>query len=129
MSQSTEGTPVLHSWSGGCRHVSRMTSASQLVSCIDIKLMVPNALQPMLSAIMGGAATAEMSTQLSEVSSFRGHTATAEDVANAIAFLASSEAAAVTGVNLLIDTGLLTGIGGKPTFNGSTAAAAAAQPS
>jgi NAD(P)-dependent dehydrogenase (short-subunit alcohol dehydrogenase family) len=85
-----------------------------------------DALQPMLSAIMGGAAPAEVSQQLSEVSSFRGHTASAEDVANAIAFLASSEAAAITGVNLLIDTGLLTGIGGKPTFTGGTAAAAAA---
>jgi enoyl-[acyl-carrier-protein] reductase (NADH) len=80
----------------------------------------------MLSAIMGGAAPAEVSQQLSEVSSFRGHSTTAEDVANAIAFLASSEAAAITGVNLLIDTGLLTGIGGKPTFSGGTAAAAAA---
>ena len=80
----------------------------------------------MLTAIMGGAAPADVSKHLSEVSSFRGHTATAEDVANAIAFLASGEAAAITGVNLLIDTGLLTGIGGKPTFSGGTAAAAAA---
>ena len=91
-------------------------------SVIDV-----NALQPMLSAIMGGAAPADVSKQLSEVSSFRGHTATAEDVANAIAFLASSEAAAITGVNLLIDSGLLTGIGGKPTFSGGTMTAAAAQ--
>lgn len=81
----------------------------------------------MLSAIMGDAAPAEISKQLSEVSSFRGHVATADDVANSIAFLASSEAAAVTGVNLLIDTGLLTGIGGKPAFGAAAAASPAAQ--
>lgn len=87
-----------------------------------------NAVQPMLSTIMCGAAPAEISKQLSEVSSFTGHVATADDVANAIAFLASSEAAAVTGVNLLIDTGLLTGIGGKTTFGGAAAAASAPAP-
>lgn len=91
--------------------------------------MLPcSALQPMLSAIMGGAAPADVSKQLSELSSFKGHVATADDVANAIAFLASGDAAAVTGVNLLLDTGLLTGIGGKPTFSGASAPPAAGAP-
>lgn len=80
--------------------------------------------QPMTSAILGGAPAADVERQLRELSAFKGHTAAAEDVANAIAFLASGEAAAITGANLLIDTGLLTGIGGKPAFGGGSSPAA-----
>lgn len=50
---------------------------------------------------------------LAAVSAFKGHVANATDVANAIVFLASPDAAACTGINILVDTGLLTGIGGK----------------
>lgn len=41
------------------------------------------------------------------------HLATVEDVANAILFLASDQAAAISGSNVLIDGAAMTGIGGE----------------
>ena len=46
--------------------------------------------------------------------SFRGHTPNADDVANAIVFLASAQAAAISGTNLLVDAAIMTGVGGRP---------------
>ena len=67
----------------------------------------------MTSSILAGAPGEDITKSLAQLSSFKGHAGTAEDVANSIAFLASGEAAAITGINILIDTGLMTGIGGK----------------
>ena len=61
----------------------------------------------------GGGEGADVEASLAALSAFKGHVANAADVANAIVFLASSDAAACTGTNILVDTGLLTGIGGK----------------
>lgn len=55
----------------------------------------------------------DIDAMLASVSAFKGHVANADDVANAIAFLASPDAAACTGINILIDMGLMTGIGGR----------------
>lgn len=103
--------------SSACRHLLSQPLEKNSPTALG------NTVQPMTSAILGGAPAADVEQQLGELSSFKGHTAAAEDVANAIAFLASSEAAAITGANLLIDTGLLTGIGGKPAFGTLPAAA------
>ena len=76
-------------------------------------------LQPMTAAMVGAGGSAGSSEELdvdasiAAVSAFKGHVASATDVANGIVFLASPDAAACTGINILIDTGLLTGIGGK----------------
>ena len=43
------------------------------------------------------------------------HLATEEDVANSIVFLASDESAAITGSNVVVDGGALSGIGGELT--------------
>ena len=53
---------------------------------------------------------------ITAISSFKDHIANATDIANAILFLASSDAAACTGINILVDTGMLTGVGGKLPF-------------
>ena len=69
-----------------------------------------------MKAGAGGASEVSeeaLEASLAAVSAFKGHVATVNDVANAIVFLASPEAAACTGINLLVDTGLLTGIGGR----------------
>ncbi len=64
-----------------------------------------------------GSSEEDVDASIAAVSAFKGHVASATDVANAIVFLASPDAAACTGINILIDTGLLTGIGGKlPSF-------------
>ena len=70
--------------------------------------------QPMLAAYLTGDASASVESTLAQNYSFKGHTPNAEDVANAIAFLASAQAAAVSGVNLLVDAAIMTGLGGRP---------------
>ena len=70
--------------------------------------------QPMLAVFLTGDASASVESTVAQSYSFKGHTPNAEDVANAIAFLASAQAAAVSGVNLLVDAAIMTGLGGRP---------------
>ena len=71
-------------------------------------------LQPMMAAFLAGDASASVTEALEQGYAFKGHVPDADDVANAIVFLASTQAAAVSGTNLLIDAATLTGVGGRP---------------
>ena len=68
----------------------------------------------MLAAFLTGDASASVEGTISQGYAFKGHVPNADDVANAIVFLASAQAAAVSGINILVDAALLTGIGGRP---------------
>ncbi len=77
-------------------------------------------MQPMTEAMVkngdGEAEGPNVEAIITAISSFNGHIANATDIANAILFLASSDAAACTGINILVDSGMLTGVGGKVPF-------------
>jgi len=68
----------------------------------------------MMGAFMAGDPNAAVTEALEQGYAFKGHIPNADDVANAIVFLASSQAAAVSGTNLLVDAATLTGVGGRP---------------
>ena len=68
----------------------------------------------MMGAFLAGDPHASVTEALEQGYAFKGHVPDADDVANAIVFLASTQAAAVSGTNLLVDAATLTGVGGRP---------------
>ena len=63
---------------------------------------------------MAGDPNASVTELLEQGYAFKGQVAGADDVANASVFLASTQAAAISGTNLLVDAATLTGVGGRP---------------
>ena len=61
----------------------------------------------------GAEGEAAIQRNLDNVTAFKGHTPTATDIANSVAWLCGSGSAACTGMNLIVDGGLMTGVAGR----------------
>ena len=67
----------------------------------------------MLATFLAGDASASIQTHLEQAYAFKGHTPDADDVANAIVYLAGLQAAAISGATLVVDAAMTTGNAGR----------------